>query len=94
VRTSDLLKARLGETVEIIIPPPKNATLSLQSLHDPTLRDQHIAEIQTHGRMAWQTGSGYNQRTKPLPADAGMFPFGVKLQILKYDIVSDISAGG
>ena len=29
--------------------------------------------------------------TKPLPADAGRFPFGVKLQILKYDIVSHIA---
>jgi hypothetical protein len=43
--TDDLLKARFGETVEIIIPPPKNATLSPQSSHDPTLRDQHITEI-------------------------------------------------
>ncbi len=31
------------------------------------------------------------RRTKPLPADAGRFPFGVKLQILKYDIVSHIA---
>ncbi len=28
---------------------------------------------------------------EPLPADAGRFPFGVKLQILKYDIVSHIA---
>ncbi len=32
-----------------------------------------------------------DKRTKPLPADAGRFPFGVKLQILKYDIVSHIA---
>ena len=29
--TSGLLKARVGETVEIIIPPPKNATLITES---------------------------------------------------------------
>jgi len=60
----DLLKARFGEAVEIIIPPPKNAAFSSQSTHDPTLRDQHIAEVQTRGRMIWQTSSGYNQRSR------------------------------
>jgi len=62
--TDDLLKARFGETIEIIIPPPKNATHSPQSSHDPTLRDQHITEIQARGRMAWQSSSGYNQRSR------------------------------
>jgi len=62
--TSGLLKARFGETVEIIIPPPKNATLSPQSSQDPTLRDRHISEIQVRGRMAWQASSGYNQRSR------------------------------
>jgi len=60
VPTDNLLQARFGGTVEIIIPPPKNATHSPQSSHDPTFRDQHIAEIQTGGRMAWQAASGYN----------------------------------
>ena len=64
VPTDDLLKARFGDTVEIIIPPPKNAALSPKSLHDPTLRDQRIIEIQTRGRMAWQVSSGYNQRSR------------------------------
>lgn len=62
--TSGLLSARFGETVEIIIPPPKNATLSLQSSQNPTLRDQHISEIQARGRMAWQASSSYNQRSR------------------------------
>jgi len=31
--TDNLLKARFGETVEIIIPPPKNAAQSSQSAH-------------------------------------------------------------
>lgn len=60
--TSDLLKARFGDAVEIIIPPPKNAISSPQSAHAPSTRDRHIAEIRTHGRLAWQVSSGYNQR--------------------------------
>jgi hypothetical protein len=62
--SSDLLKARFGETVEIIIPPPKTAVQSLQSMNDPTLRDRHIAEIHASGRLAWQVSSGYNQRSR------------------------------
>jgi len=62
--TSELLKTRLGDAVEIIIPPPKNAICSPQSAHDPSTRDQHIAKIQTHGRLVWQVNSGYNQRSR------------------------------
>ena len=62
--TNTLLRARFGDTVEIIIPPPKNAALSPKSPHDPTLRDQRIIEIQTRGRMTWQSASGYNQRSR------------------------------
>lgn len=35
--TNDLLKARFGDAVEIIIPPPKNAIPSPQSMNDWTL---------------------------------------------------------
>ena len=31
---------------------------------DLSLRDQHIAQIQTYGRLAWQVRSGYNQRSR------------------------------
>jgi hypothetical protein len=62
--TSDLLQARFGDAVEIIIPPPKSATPSPQSTHDPTQRDHHIAAIQANGRLAWQSSSGYNQRSR------------------------------
>ena len=48
----------------VIIPPPKNAVLALKSRDDPSLRDQHIAQIQTYGRLAWQVRSGYNQRSR------------------------------
>jgi hypothetical protein len=31
---------------------------------NPSIRDQHIAEIEAHGRMVWQKSSGYNQRSR------------------------------
>ena len=62
--SNTLLRARFGDTVEIIIPPPKNATLSPQFKFNPTPRDQRIVEIQTGGRMTWQADSGYNQRSR------------------------------
>lgn len=62
--THDLLETRLGEIVEVIIPPPKTAVRSPQSSVNPTVRDCHIAEIETRGRMAWQKSTGYNQRSR------------------------------
>ncbi len=62
--TDALLKARFGEPVEIIVPPPRNAIQSPQSRSELSFRDQHIAEIQTRGRIAWQSGSGYSQRSR------------------------------
>ena len=62
--TSDLLKARLGDAVEIIIPPPRNSILTPNSLADPSSRDRHIAQIRAQGRLAWQANSGYNQRSR------------------------------
>ncbi|NEI82223.1 IS5 family transposase [Rhizobium ruizarguesonis] len=60
----DLLATRFGEIVEIIIPPPKTAVASPQSVLVPSVRDRHIAEIQTKGRMAWQKSTGYNKRSR------------------------------
>jgi len=62
--TTDLLNARFGDAVEIIIPPPKNAVPSPRSTYDPTLRDGHITEIYVRGRLAWQASSSYNQRSR------------------------------
>jgi transposase len=62
--TRDFLATRLGEIVEVIIPPPKTAVRSPQSAEDPSIRDRHIAEIETKGRMAWQKSTGYNQRSR------------------------------
>lgn len=62
--TRDLLLTRLGEIVEVIIPPPRTAVQSPQSILVPSARDRHIAEIESKGRMAWQKSTGYNQRSR------------------------------
>jgi transposase len=62
--TRDLLVERLGEIVEVIIPPPKTAVASAQSALVTSVRDRHIAEIETKGRLAWQKSTGYNQRSR------------------------------
>jgi transposase len=62
--TRDLLATRLGEIIEVIIPPPKTAVPSSQSAEGPTVRDRHIAEIESKGRMAWQKSAGYNKRSR------------------------------
>ena len=62
--TRDLLRERYGETLDVVIPPPKNAVIRPQSARDPTVRDRHIAQIRRNGRMAWQLETGYNQRSR------------------------------
>lgn len=62
--TRELLVERFGTTIEIAIPPPKNATLSPNAALHPTARDRTIAQIKAQGRMAWQMASGYNQRSR------------------------------
>ena len=62
--TRDLLRERYGETLDVVIPPPKNAVTRPQSARDPTVRDRHIAQIRSNGRMAWQLATGYNQRSR------------------------------
>jgi hypothetical protein len=58
------LVARFESTIEVTIPPPKNAVLSPNAAQDPTVRDRHIADISVRGRMGWQRASGYNQRSR------------------------------
>ena len=60
----DMLRQRYGETLDVVIPPPKNAVIRPQSARDPTVRDRHIAQIRSNGRMAWQVATGYNQRSR------------------------------
>ena len=62
--TRDLLRERYGEALDVVIPPPKNAVTRTQSARDPTVRDRHIAQIRSSGRMAWQAATGYNQRSR------------------------------
>jgi transposase len=62
--TRDLLAERFGEIIDVIIPPPRTAVPSPQSALGPSVRDRHIAEIQTSGRMDWQKSAGYNQRSR------------------------------
>ena len=62
--TRDLLRERYGETLDVVIPPPKNAVIHPQSARDPTVRDHHIAQIRSNGRMAWQAATGYNRRSR------------------------------
>jgi hypothetical protein len=62
--TRHLQAARLGEVVEVIIPPPNNAVASPRLALDRSVRDRHIAEIETGGRLAWQKSSGYNKRSR------------------------------
>ena len=62
--SSEMLLARFGGDIQIVIPPPKNAILSADAQDNPTLRDQRITAIRTGGRMAWQVSSGYNQRSR------------------------------
>lgn len=60
----DLLAERFGAIVDVIIPPPKTAVPGPRSVLAPSVRDRHIAEIETKGRMAWQKSTGYNQRSR------------------------------
>jgi hypothetical protein len=62
--TIDLLTKRFGSAIKVMIPPPKNAVLSPDADQNPSTRDCHIADIAARGRMAWQTSSGYNQRSR------------------------------
>jgi hypothetical protein len=48
----------------VIVPPRSTAALSVSAGTAPTRRDQHIQEIDEHGRMGWQKSSGYNVRAK------------------------------
>ena len=59
-----VITERFGSAIKVTIPPPKNAVLSPDAARAPSIRDLHIADIGTHGRMAWQKASGYNQRSR------------------------------
>ena len=56
----------------VIIPPRANAVPSDTAGTAPTQRDRHVDNIARHGRMGWQTRSGYNFRAL-VEADIGRF---------------------
>jgi hypothetical protein len=62
--TVEALTERFGAAIKVTIPPPKNAILSPDAAQNPSICDHHIAEIEAHGRMAWQKSSSYNQRSR------------------------------
>jgi len=62
--TVKALTQRFGSAIKVTIPPPKNAVLSSDAAQSLSTRDRHIADIAAHGRMAWQTSSGCNQRSR------------------------------
>src|SRR5215204_5111872 len=49
---------------EIIVPPRATAVPTETAEHAPTQRDRHLQHIADHGRMAWQTASGYTKRAR------------------------------
>ncbi len=46
----------------VIVPPRSSAVPSRTAETAPTQRDRHLKAIAEHGRMGWQTASGYNWR--------------------------------
>ena len=48
----------------VIVPTRTNAVPSDTAETAPTQRDGHVQHIAEHGRMAWQSASGYNKRTR------------------------------
>jgi Transposase DDE domain len=56
----------------IIVPPRTTAVPSDTAETAPTQRDRHLQHIAKHGRMSWQTASGYTKRAK---AETGMSRF-------------------
>ena len=47
-----------------IVPPCKGAVPGPNAATSPTQRDQHVLDINAHGRSNWQKASGYNRRAK------------------------------
>jgi len=48
----------------VVVPPRSTAVPSETAETKPTQRDCHLQFIAEHGRMAWQTGSGYTKRAR------------------------------
>jgi hypothetical protein len=51
-------------SARFIVPPCKGAVPGPAATTAPTQRDRHVVWVEEHGRMNWQTASGYNKRSK------------------------------
>jgi len=63
----DRVYASVGERhpeAAVVVPPRATAVPSRTAESEPTQRDRHLQHIAEHGRMAWQTASGYTKRAK------------------------------
>jgi len=56
--------AKRHPEVAVVVPPRANAVPSDTAESAPTQRDGHVQHIARHGRMRWQTASGYNRRAR------------------------------
>ena len=48
----------------VVVPPRANAVPSDTAESTPTQRDGHVQHTARHGRMSWQSASGYNRRAR------------------------------
>ena len=48
----------------VVVPPRATAVPSTTAESEPTQRDRHLQHMADHGRMAWQTASGYTKRAR------------------------------
>ena len=48
----------------VVVPPRATAVPSDTAESAPTQRDDHLQHIARHGRMRWQSASGYNKRAR------------------------------
>ncbi len=48
----------------VVVPPRATAVPSDTAASAPTQRDGHVRHIARHGRMRWQSASGYNKRAR------------------------------
>ena len=62
-RVYDSVAQRHPEAV-VVVPPRANAVPSDRAETAPTQRDGHLRRIAEHGRIRWQTVSGYNRRAR------------------------------
>ena len=56
--------ARRYPEAAVVVPPRANAVPSDAAETTPTQRDGHVQHIARHGRMSWQSASGYNTRAR------------------------------